>query len=125
MLKYRGPPFGMKLLTKKEILVRSGVYFGVLVGADLAGSLAVGLLLGFGAGVALFDAATFVEMALMFLAGGLYDWSQSEWMVGFRRVTGDKDAVYSRERHGEADRKGISFLLAGCYFLLLAIALTF
>ncbi len=112
------------MLTKKDIVVRSALYFGILIGADVVISLVVALIFGVESGVVFFDTATFVEMALMFLAGGLYDWSASEWAVGVRRISGTKGVEYSPEKHQEADRKGIACVLSGVYLLVFAFILT-
>ena len=107
------------------ILRRSAKYFGVLGAADLIIALPASFIYGIGSAIGLFSDITFVETALLLMIGGFYDWSQSEWSVGFRRLTGNSEAMYSRELHYEAERKGISVILAGCWFFSLGASIVF
>jgi hypothetical protein len=109
------------LLTPKQVLLRSLKVFAAFAAADAIISGGVFALYGWPMAHELFGDLALLEMGILLLAGGSYDWSQAEWGVGLRRLTGKADAHYDRDAHKEADRKGIALIAAGAWVFFLEV----
>jgi hypothetical protein len=110
------------LLTAKQIFLRSLKVFAAFALADAIVAAVVFALSGWPNAHELYGDVGLFCMSLLLLAGGFYDWSQAEWGVGFRRLTGNRDARYEGEAHREADRKGIALIAAAAWLFLLQVA---
>ncbi len=111
------------MLSYREVLVRSVKIFAICAAADLALVAVVYAVLSRAAVLGTFGYAALLEAGLLLVAGGLYDWSQSEWSVGFRKITGNSEAHYDAGAHKEADRKGVALIAAAVWVFLLDLAL--
>lgn len=123
------------------ILQRSGKYFGMLTVADLMVSSVAFILLGWESALSIFGDLTVVETAFLFILGGFSDFSESfsginikklirnasrsfRNRVGVSNLTSlkaDEEPEYSPRRHRDAQVRGASYIMAGVWFVLLAI----
>jgi hypothetical protein len=110
------------LLTAKQILFRSLKVFAAFASADAIIALGASVLYGWPTAHEVFGDGALLFMGILLLAGGFYDWSQAEWGVGFRRLTGKRDAHYDGNAHKEADRKGIALIAAAAWLFLFEAA---
>jgi hypothetical protein len=110
------------LLSAKQILFRSLKVFAAFAAADALIAAGVFALYGWPEAHEVFGDVALLSMGILLLAGGGYDWSQAEWGVGLRRLTGKSDARYDGKAHREADRKGIALIAAASWLFLFEIA---
>jgi hypothetical protein len=109
-------------LTAKQILLRSLKVFAAFALADAVLGVGAFTLYGWPPAHELFGDVAILEMGILLLAGGFYDWSHAEWGVGFRRLTGNANAQYDGKAHREADRKGIALIAAAAWLFLFEAA---
>jgi len=108
-------------MSARAILRRSAKVFAAIALADAVLTVAVYLVYGWLAAYFAYSYSSIVEAALLLIGGGFYDWSEAEWGIGFKRLTGNRDAKYSKEAHRVADRKGMALIAAGAMVFLLAL----
>src|SRR5579875_1467929 len=68
-----------------------------------------------------FGLLIFLETAGLFLAGGIADFTESYGSVNLRNFFGRKKTTYSREKHQKNEIIGAALVLAGVWFIFLAV----
>lgn len=112
---------GLQFQTLQNIIYKSLVYFGVLLFSDFVIFSGLYGLINYAIAITIFGSLVFLETAALFLAGGIADFSESFSSVNIRRFLGNKRLEYSKERHKKSEIAGASFVLAGIWFVLLAV----
>jgi len=110
------------MLSKKQILLRSLKISGAAALVNVLLTAGLFTLYGWPTAHEIFGDVALFETAVLLMAGGFYDWTESEWGVGFKRLTGKSDAQYDSNAHREADRKGTALVLAGAIVFLFEAA---
>ncbi|MEM0075529.1 MAG: hypothetical protein QXV84_04190 [Conexivisphaerales archaeon] len=110
------------LHTVSIIVYKSAEYFAVIFSFNFISSSLAFLLWGYPVAVTVFGYLTFFETALLFIAGGIADFSESFSSINLRKLMGKK-MEYSREKHKEAQKAGASLVLTGFWFMLISIAM--
>ncbi len=106
----------------RDVVVKSLKYFAVISMADAVASSVLALLLGMSA-EGIFGTITFLEAALLFIVGGLADFSQSRFSVNARRMLGSNISDYSKERHAAAQRVGATVIAVALWIVALGTVL--
>ncbi len=107
------------MLSTRQVVMRGLKVFAASIALDGAIALGVFALYGWDLAHGVFGDIAFLETAILLVAGGFYDWSQAEWGVGLKRLTGNAEARYDGTAHREADKKGAALVLAAALVFLL------
>jgi hypothetical protein len=125
------------------VLQKSGRYFGLLAGSDIIISGIAFAIYGWETSISLFGDLTVLETALLFILGGFSDFSESFSGINIKKLIRgatkslrnkmgpinpeaqqeEEEPEYSPSRHRDAQVRGASYIMAGVWFVLLAIAM--
>lgn len=105
-----------------SMLRKSLVYFGlVMVVNMLAFDLSL-ILLGHDFAMDLLGNIVFLQIAVLFIAAGLADFSQSFGSINLRKLLGSK-VDYSRKKHEETQRSAAALVISGVWLILFVLVL--
>jgi len=108
-------------VTAMQVLKKSLVYFLILATVDMVASLVLAIFMGVSIITTVFGYLALFEMAILFIVGGMLDAWQSGSGVAARRMIWRDGRAYSAQRHRDAQKKGASFILAGVWFVIVAL----
>ena len=105
------------------ILLKSIKYFLIIVGFDAFLGLGLFLYYGYDIAAGSMGDISILEVAFLFILGGVLDFSQARTTASTRRLLGDPDSQYSAEKHREAQARGATLILTGVWVTFFAVAL--
>src|SRR5579883_1949677 len=107
--------------TIETILLKSIYYFLVVLATDSVIFVSLYFISGYDVAIYFFGLLIFLETAGLFLAGGIADFTESYGSVNLRNFFGRKKTTYSREKHQKNEIIGAALVLAGVWFIFLAV----
>ena len=123
MIKIAGVVRVILMSTVSHVFFNSIKYLLFIVVIDIVLGVGLYVLDGFDITVSSLKNVMFLEVALLFIVGGLLDFSQAQTTAGMRRFLGDKGAKYSTKKHVEAQKRGAALVLTGVWLMALTLTL--
>jgi len=109
------------MLTFLAICIRSLRIAGGLVAADIL--VAYGLSFSGFSFIELLGDSMLVEVAILFIVGGLIDFSSSIGAVQLRKTILGSKQEYSRSAHKEAEKRALMFFMTGLIMFVILIVI--
>jgi hypothetical protein len=109
------------MLTFLAICIRSLRNAGGVLAADIL--VAYGISFSGFRFIELLGDLMLLEVAILFIAAGLLDFSSSIGAVQFRKVILGSKEAYSRSAHSEAEKRAVVFFMTGLIIFMILIGI--